>query len=157
MRRFVLAAFVFTVVTACQPANTELTDEQEAEIAEEVLAAFLEAEAAWETENADPDMVMSRFVNSSESVWAGSGILIRGYDDQFEVSRSAYASRAKADWSSTDRHISVLATDVVYMMDVGKVVFTDTAGVTTPESNYAYTYIWVQKNGEWKILAAHGS
>ena len=157
MRRFVFAAFATTVLAACQPATTELTEDEKAAIADEVLAAFTEAEAAWETENADPEAVMSRFVNSSESVWAGSGVLIHGYDDQFEVSRSAYASRTKADWTSTDRHIGVLAPDVVYMMDVGKVVFTDTAGATTPESDYAYTYIWVLMNGEWKILAAHGS
>ena len=36
MRRFVLAAFTMTVLAACQPATTELTEEQKAEIAAEI-------------------------------------------------------------------------------------------------------------------------
>jgi hypothetical protein len=144
-------------LTTCQPATTELTEEQKAGIAAEVLAVLAEAEAAWETKNPDVDRVMSFFLDSPESVWAGYGRLIRGLADQYAVSRSAYAARAKADWTSADRQVTVLAPDVVCILDVGTAVFTDTAGVTTPESDYTYTYIWVHRNGEWKILLAHGS
>jgi hypothetical protein len=38
MSRFILTAFAVTALAACHPANTEMTEEQKAEIAAEVRA-----------------------------------------------------------------------------------------------------------------------
>ncbi|NIN49579.1 MAG: hypothetical protein GTN62_05645 [Gemmatimonadales bacterium] len=51
----------------------------------------------------------------------------------------------------------VLAPDVVCVTQLGTVSVTDTAGVTGPEIAFAYTAIWVRRNGEWKVLLGHES
>ena len=51
MRRIVLAAFAMTLLAACQPATTELTVVQEAEIAAEVMMVANELMSAWNAED----------------------------------------------------------------------------------------------------------
>lgn len=52
MRRFVIAALALTVLAACQPATTELTDYQKGEVAAEVMMVVDELMAAWNAEDA---------------------------------------------------------------------------------------------------------
>ena len=48
MRRFIFAALAVSVFAACQPATTELTVVQEAEIAAEVMMVANELMSAWD-------------------------------------------------------------------------------------------------------------
>ncbi len=47
MHRFVLAGSTLTVLAACQPATTDLTEEQKVEIAAEVDSVANDLWAAW--------------------------------------------------------------------------------------------------------------
>ena len=67
MRRIVLAASALTVLAACQPADTALTEEQKAEIAAEVNAAFENWAAAVRALDLDGYMVVSPTVKTSPS------------------------------------------------------------------------------------------
>ena len=69
---FVFAAFALTVLAACQPATTELTDQQKAEIAAEVELRHDQYWDAWRV--VDRDRGMSFFRNSPE--WISVGLTL---------------------------------------------------------------------------------
>ena len=76
MRRFVFAAFAVTVFAACQPASTELTDYQKAEIAAEVELLHGQFWDAWRA--ADVDRGLSYYPNTPEAAYATEGELFYG-------------------------------------------------------------------------------
>ena len=57
MRRFMLAAFAMTVLAACRPTTTELTEKQEAAIADTVRAVNAEFWSAMEAADFDGSQV----------------------------------------------------------------------------------------------------
>lgn len=158
MRRFVFAAFALTVLAACQPATTELTEEQKAEIAAEVNALQAEWDAAWVV--ADYDRAMSYWTQSSETGWATRGWAFLGAEDFVEAddgARAFWRTIARAEVTRSEARTFVLAPNVVYVMERMASIITDTAGVVAPEQSIANTYVWIFQDGEWKIHFAHGS
>ena len=158
MRRFVLAAFALTVLAACQPATTELTEEQKAEIAAEVN---LRLDTFWDVlRNPDYDQILEFFHESPDNISARRGTATYGF-----VVGSAMdsISRATVDtWESQELTISetntvVLSHDAVYTLRVGTDAITLTSGETGPTRPWAASYIWVRRNGEWRILLSHSS
>jgi hypothetical protein len=156
MRRLTLAALSLAfLVTACQPATTELTEEQRAEIAAEVNAINAEAWEPWFA--ADVDGGMTYYPDSPELTYARDGQLFRGVAAVEDDARSTFASIASQDISFTESHTDVLAPTVVCINQLATFSVTDTAGVVGPERVFAGTYIWVKRNGEWKIQSSHES
>jgi ketosteroid isomerase-like protein len=154
MRRFALAALSLAfLATACQPATTELTEEQKAEIATEVNAIQAEAWDAWRA--ADYDRGMSYF-DSENLLFAYEGAMF-GYAAADELWRPQFASIASQTITVEDSRTIVLAPNVVCIMQTGTYTVTDTAGVTTPEDSFAYTGIWMRHDGEWKVHMSHES
>ena len=76
MRRFVFAAFALTVLAACQPADTELTEVQTAEIAAEVN---LRMDQLWDVlRQPDWDRMAEFFDQSPDMVMGSDGIMRTG-------------------------------------------------------------------------------
>ena len=158
MRRFVFAAFVLTVLVACQPAAMELTEELKGEIAAEVSALQAEYDTVYVAHRFD--RADSLWTESSETGWAASGNVIW---DAEEV--AALGARARAFWGAIasieyrgkETQTFVIAPNVVYVMQRFAAIATDTAGVVFPEATMAYTYVWTKQDGEWRIQFGHSS
>ena len=156
MRRLVFAVLSLAfLATACQPATTEMTEEQKAEIAAEVNAINADYWDAWSA--ADFDRGMSYFHNSPETVWGYAGNLDIGWDAIYAAYSPMFEAIASQAVTFTESRMTVVAPDVVCINELGSVVATDTAGVAGPEVNFALLAVWVRRGGEWKVLFGHES
>ncbi len=156
MRRLTLAALSLAfMATACQPATTELTEEQKAEIAAEVNAINAEFWDVWRA--ADFDRAMSYYHNSPDLAFAMEAVVDYGYAEIDAKYRPGFASVASQTLTVTHSRTTVLAPDVVCIMETARMSQTDTAGVTGPETDVALTNIWMLRDGEWKIHISHES
>ena len=154
MRRMILPLMLF-VVAACQPATMEMTDAEKVAVADEVNAINAEFWDVWR--EADFDRGMSYYYNSPDLAFAMEGVVDYGYAEIDAKYRPGFASVASQTLTITDSRTTVLAPDVVCIMETAKMSLTDTAGVTGPETDFALTSIWVLRDGEWKIHIAHES
>ena len=155
MLRLVLAFLSLTFLAACQPVTTELTDEQKAAIADEVRVISAEMLDAWR--DADLGRGMSYYRDSPNFTFALEGQLTNGFAAFGDLVESVFPNVASRTITLSESQFTVLAPDVVCEMAQGTYSQTDTAGVTGPESQYAITLLWVRRNGEWEIHAAHES
>ncbi|MBG7605458.1 MAG: nuclear transport factor 2 family protein [Actinobacteria bacterium] len=155
MRRFVLAAFALTVLAACQPASTELTEEMKAEIAAEVNALQPDYLDAWS--EADFERGMAYWVQSPDVAYANQGVMTAGYANMFSTFGPVIQSVASQEFEITDRHTVVLASDVVCVVTQGTTTITDLDGVaTTGPPGVSFT-TWVRRDGEWKVYLLNES
>ena len=149
MRRFVLAAFALTLLAACQPATTELTEEQKAEIAAEVNALQPDYLDVWS--NADFDGGMGYWVQAPDVAYANQGVVTFGYANMVSTFGPALERVTSQEFEITDRRTVVLAPDVVCVITQGTTTITDVDGVaTTGPLGVSYT-TWVRRDGEWKV------
>lgn len=155
MRRLVFAAFAFTVLAACQTETTVLTEEQKAEIVNEVNALHTEAWNAWRL--GDVDRGMSHFPDSPELTYVTEGQLFRGTAAVDDESRAMFVNVASQTVAITESYTDVLAPNVVCINETATYNVADTAGVVGPEGVFAGTYIWVRRDGEWKMQSSHES
>jgi ketosteroid isomerase-like protein len=153
MRRLALAVVALTFVTACRPATTELTEEQKAEIAAEVNAINTEMWDAWRA--ADFDRGASYF-DLATLVFAYEGTMF-GFATFDEMWRPVFATIASQTITVEDSLTTVLAPNAVCIMQAGTYTQTDTAGVTSAEGSFAFTGVWVPRDGEWKLDFVHES
>jgi uncharacterized protein (TIGR02246 family) len=143
------------LLAACQPATSELTDQQKAALADSVSSLHAEMWQPWLA--ADIDQGMSYFLNSPDLGWAWDGEVRYGYDNIDAWFRPIMAGVTSQEFTVADRRTVVLARDVVCVMEHGTITATDTAGVTGPAMPFALTTIWVRQDGEWKVNLAHES
>ncbi len=156
MRRFVLAAFALTVLAACQPATTDLTEEQKTEIATEVNAAV---DDLWDIfGQADYDRGIVYWEHSPNLTFAGTqGGILMGFSTLDSIYRPFFNTIASQEIDIAERHITVVAQDAAYVIERGTYAQTDTSGVTGPTRPFAYTYLWVHTEAGWRISSGHMS
>jgi heat shock protein HslJ len=152
MRRIVYAAFALTVLAACQPASTELTDYQKHEIAAEVELLHGQFWEAWRVYDGRG---MSYYRDSPEFTFALDGQLLNGFDAVNDAVQSSDVATQEITFNEVQ--ITVLAPDVVCTMEQGTYTETDADGATGPETAFAFTAIWVRSDSEWKVHFAHAS
>jgi len=156
MRRLVLAALSLALLaTACQPATTELTEEQRSAIAAEVDSVVNEWWTSWST--MDFDRGLSFFADDPDVLWMNDAQPFYTKSGVDELIRPWAASLQRQDVTPIDSRTIVVAPDVVYTIRINTVVQVDTAGNALPEIRFAETIVWVQRDGEWKVLIGHGS
>jgi hypothetical protein len=155
MSRFVFAAFGLVVLAACEPAITELTDDERAEIAAEVESRL---DQLWDAlRNPNADLILSFFCESPDLLEVHDGGFISGY-----ATFDSLAGPVIGEWENQVITVSetrsvVLSRDVVHTMRVGTDSMTYKTGEAVPTRPWAVTYVWVRSDGEWKILLGHGS
>jgi hypothetical protein len=156
MRRLVLAAFALTLLTACQPATTDLTEEQNSEITAEITAVLDTFWDAWA--QVDYDRGFAYWEDSPELLFAGSeGDILRGFATMDRLYRPFFATLRSQEFDLNETHIKVITRDAAYAMQRGTYAQTDTSGVTGPTRPLAYTYLWIRTADGWKITSAHMS
>ena len=151
MHRLILAAFALTVLAACQPATTELTEEQKGEIAAEVQLLHDQYWDAWR--ETDKDRGMSYYRNSPDFVFANGVALVKGWGTLNEAVQSW---TVESQVVTIDESIAtVLAPDIVHFVENGTYSVTSTSGETGPDIPFAVSTIWVLRDGEWKVDFGH--
>lgn len=152
MRRRILPLLL--VAAACQPRMVELTEQRKADIAAEINTANTGYWDAWT--DADWDRGMAYYLDSPDFVWAAGGAIVYG-KQVLENYRSRFANVARQAFILPDPRIIVMAPDAAAVTGTGTWAQTDTAGVRGPARPFAWTAIWVLRDGAWKIQLVHMS
>ena len=150
MRRLVLAVLTLAFLTACQPATTELTDEQKAGIAQDLTQAFDAYATA--VRQLDQDAVLGFFQQSDDFALAEYGEITRSWTALAEGLRQSwpmYASVESFAWG--DLHIQVLTSQIAVVTTTFDFAASDTAGAPIAV-NGTFSSVWLQADGEWKIV-----
>ena len=147
MRRLAFAVVSLALLAACQPATTELTDAQKAEIEAAVLEASVAYTDVFHAEDSDGYM-------SYNSDWAGTPW---GCCETLDDLRSS----VQTDWDRWDfesfengeMEVMVLGPDAAAVAFTQMQVRVDSAGVRR-ETAHKLAFIWVRDAGQWKLLVA---
>jgi hypothetical protein len=154
--RAVAAVFVLLLVSGCQaPPPAEMTEAERAQIEAEVNAIHAESLDAWRA--VDVDRGLSFYPNIPEITYATDGDLFVGPSEVEDEARAWFADVARQTITITESHTTVLSSNIVCINQRATYTLTNNAGVTAPESFFAGTYIWVLRNGEWKMEISHES
>lgn len=147
-----MIVLLILVVVACRPGTMELTEERKAEITAELYPINAEFWAAWRA--ADWDRGMQYYLDSPDFVWVAGGAAFFG-KAVLEEYKPGFANVASQTFAFRDSRIIVMAPDAASVTAIGTWAQTDTAGVTGPAREVAWTGIWIRRDGEWKIHLAH--
>lgn len=154
MRRTILPLMLFALV-ACQPPTTDLTDAEKTAIAEEVNAIHGQFWDVWRA--MDVERGMAYYYDSPELTFGMDGSVLWGWGDGMEMTQSFAATTSAQIITIARSQTTVLTPQVVCITDQGTRAITDTAGVTGPALPFAFTAVWVLRDGEWRVHAAHAS
>ena len=146
MRRLAFAALSLAfLATACQPATTELTDEQKAVIEEAVREASTEYTQFFHAEDINSYM-------SAASDWAGSPWPCCGTLDGL---RSAITDLLNGwtfeEFENGEMKVTVLGPDAAVVAFAQTGVQVDTAGVRL-ETALDIAFLWVREAGQWRLV-----
>jgi ketosteroid isomerase-like protein len=142
-------------VAACQPATTgQLTDQQKAEITAAVTTADAKYWDAWRA--ADWDRGISYYLDSPDFVWAAGGTVYYGLDALKET-KPRFGDVASQTFTFRDSRVIVMSPDVASVIAIGTWAQTDTAGVTGAAREFAWTGVWMLRDGAWKMHLVHMS
>ena len=144
MRRLIFVALASAVLTACQPATSELTEEQRAAIADSVVQVSAEMQSAFDSENPEyfnyfADWVTSSSVGSRSIEMTRSGTL-QDYWPNFDQTSEAGETRTL-----------VLGPDIVVLERAQVNTVTDSTGNTTAY-DVRLSELWVRENDTWRAL-----
>ncbi len=159
------------LVASCQPSTSVLTEDQKTEIADTVNR--LHAQAWDAVERADVEDFLALWHDARETTtiidgaavtsWStyemflrGSGIFDRPTTPETAL-RVFWQSVRSHEVTIGDSRTTVLAPDVVHVLEQGRFVWTDTTGTVWPAQRFAQSTVWVQRDSDWKMLFSHYS
>jgi uncharacterized protein (TIGR02246 family) len=152
MRKIVLAIVSWALVAgACQPAGTDLTEQERAVIADSVEQLAIRLLESYDALDAD------RFLSfySDDMRWGARGDFQSRADFDAGV-RGWLASLSGSVNVWDERVVRVLGPDAAVLEARCHEIEVDTAGVSL-EDSYAMTLVWARIDGEWKVVHAHSS
>jgi hypothetical protein len=125
-----------------------LTEEQKADIAEELTRLY--AESVSPLSQLDAEGWLSYFQDSEDLTIAMNGGFYRSYSAFADTVRAHWAPLASGEIDWGDLNIQVLAPNVAVVTSVFNYTATDTAGATIPFSG-TWTAVWLEQDGSWKM------
>jgi len=148
MRRITLAAVSLAfLATACQPATTELTDEQKADIAAAVEQAATESFNVWLQEDVEGTLETFSFqMGAPWANWESRDEARSFYENSFEL--FDYEQISTSGWD-----VHVLAPNVAGATATYEFTRADSAG-TVVNRGGRFTTVWVLEDGSWKMISA---
>ncbi|UCG89136.1 MAG: nuclear transport factor 2 family protein [Gemmatimonadota bacterium] len=149
MRRLALAVLSLAFLAACQPTTMELTEEQKAEIAEELTRLY--GESVLSLNQLDQEGWLAYFQNSEDLTIAAEGGFCKSYSAFAETLRTHWTPLARGEMNWGDLNIQVLAPNVAVVTSVFDYAAIDTAGATAVYSG-TWTAVWVEQDGNWKMV-----
>jgi hypothetical protein len=151
MRRLAFAVLSLTVLVACQPATTELTDAEKVAIADEFRQFRMDLYAS----NERNDVESTLNAVSEDVALITQGIRL-SYADFATAARDAFGSLQAQTVNVQDMQIDVLAAGALVNTDAIVTVTTDTSG-NTVEQTHLHTEVWVKRDGRWVMTHGHKS
>ena len=150
MRRLALAALSLAfLVTACQPATTELTEEQKAAIEEEVRQMQADMGDAYRALDFD----RFRSFLADDLRWAISPVPFFTIEDM-EPGLRAYMSGISETTSEDELFVRVLGPDAAVVGLTSHETVVDVNGVSSSVRT-AMTLVWARVDGVWKVVHGH--
>lgn len=153
MRRFVFAVFALTFFVACQPTATELSEEQEAEIVATIDSLTNEWWDAWNA--LDIERGMSFIHDDPRMTWTAGGNAVYSVSEATEVWGQSLAGLERQVHEVTNARTVVLAPNIVWTLREFDFQVIDTTGTVVMEGQSIETAVWVEIDGEWKLLVGH--
>ncbi len=145
MRRSILLPVAFSIAAvACQPASTELTEEQKAAIADSVTQLSAEMQSAFDNHDAAYFDYFSDWTTSS-----AAGNRLREAGRSF-VQESIWANNTQTSEPGQIR-TRVLGPDAVVVERAQVNIITDSTGETR-EYDVLLSELWVREDTGWKAL-----
>ena len=140
------------MLAACAPAHGVATRETLMAVTDSVTAAS----AAWKSaaEHADADGILSFYDNAPHR----AAIADAGHVERGSLAFEAFAKRLPVDLAKTrlqsievhDQSVTALGLDAAAETAVGSWTTTEKSGKVTP-ATFAYSRVWVLRDGHWKI------
>ena len=171
MRSAALAFLGSVIVIACQPTTPEFTEEEIAAIADSVDT--LQAQAWDAVERLDVEDFMALWHDATETTAVVDGLALPSNStyEMFLNAAGIFDRPAGPEtalllfWPSSrghevtigDSRTSVLAPNVVHVVQQGRFVWTDTRGTVWPERSFVQSTVWVNRDDHWKMLFGHYS
>ena len=152
MRRLVLSAVSLAFLAACQPATTELTEEQKAGIADTVtriVRGIMEA-----AEALDHEKHIAPF--SDELVSADNGSVTTNWDSIRVADREFMRSMSSVEGTFGEMFVEVLGPSAAVVTAPYEATLIDTTGTRMHVAG-AGTYVFAQVAGRWRIIHMHRS
>ena len=146
MRRCALAVLSLAFLAACQPATTELTDAQKAEIEQAGIQAYQGFWNAW-TAQQSVDDYMGYFHD-----WAVSPL--DGYESIAAVRSEAlelWAYYLSWEVELGETRVLVLGPDVAVLEGTSVSVVTDITRIVM-EWRQKSSWVWILRDGQWRIV-----
>lgn len=162
---FVLFCLVVLII-ACQPTETpELTEAQRQVIVDEIKQKTQEIfDLALLSNEENFNKLMTYWVESNDELWMGNpGLFVNRTEivptkEAFvEYWKPSIGSRLRTNYKIGKEYFAVLSADHVVHAYEAKYSITNLQGETGPEYPMAVTAVWINKNGDWKILHYHQS
>jgi hypothetical protein len=166
MRRLLVLFCLAVLMISCQPKEVpEMTDAERQEIADIIKQKNQESLALNESMGEEAyEKMMSFWLDTDDPSWLGNpGAFVQGIRvvptleaiDKFF--RPMLKSRTSTNFTVNKDYISVMSREhVVYVVE-GSYSITNLEGETGPEYPWTATSVWVNKEGEWKMLHYHQS
>jgi hypothetical protein len=107
--------------------------------------------------NPDWDRIGEFFHQSPDLVSAMGGTVTYGFATTDSMARPIVDNWESQVLTVSESHTVVLSPDVVYTMRHGTDAVTLKSGETTATRPVIDTYVWVLRDGEWKILFGHSA
>ena len=151
MRRLALAALSLPLlVTACQPATTELTEERKAAIEEEVRQTADDLGDAWNAR--DFDRFRSFFADDLR--WGISPWPFLTMKDIEPEMRAYLSGISETTLEDEDSFVRVLGPDAAVYSWMSHETVVDANGVSSSVRT-AGTFVWARVGGVWKVVHGH--
>ncbi len=145
MQRTILSALAFYIAAiACQPASTELTEEQKAAIADSVTQLSAEMQSAFDNKDAAYFDYVSDWATSSA---VGNRFLEAG---RSFVEENIWVNNSQTSEPGQTR-TRVLGPDAVVVERAQVNIITDSTG-ETQEYDVLLLQLWVREDAGWKAL-----
>jgi uncharacterized protein (TIGR02246 family) len=156
MTRRVLATLaLLPLLAGCATLPPGLAEDQRTAIRTEVEASMTAFMQTWADADFDraimvyddhPDFAFA----SNTSTWSSRPAVEAAY-------RPGFRTIERQDFGIEEMRIAVLAADVAHVTLRGHFDVTRTDGSVSPRQRIAFTGVWVNRGGEWKVRFAHQS
>ena len=165
MKRLLIIISLVALICACQTTPKELTDEQRQEIATTIKKEFREImldNPDFTVENFEK--ILAKCVESDDKAWMGNPALwfnmmtLINDKEGMEIWRPKPTStRAESNYYIDEEYVAVLSIESALYTFKGSFTTTSKEGITSDTIPMSGSYVYVLREGDWKMLHMHQS
>ncbi len=164
MKRLLLIMGLIVLTWACQTMDEkEMTIEERQEIASTIKQNFMEMMELFKNNNQENfEKWINAYVESNDEAWMKNPALwFQGLnlwstkEAIYEVWKPKEGSRSRTNLNFEEDYVAVLSPENAVYVFKGTYSIIDKDGNTSDDYPMSGTYVYVLRNGEWKILHTH--